>query len=286
MISEETTLSFQDGAKNSIVSYIAPSAKSVIILLPAMGIRASYYYRFAEQLAQQNISTILMDWRGFGKSSERPSHRTNFGYQQLLEDTILLLQTIKERYKEQKIYLMGHSLGGQIGALSLSTMKEKIDGLILIACGLPYYKHWDGLKQLQLHFANVIFPLAARIFGYFPGHIMGFADKEARGVMRDWCYTLSNGTYRINGKEYDPLLKQLHINTLVLRIEHDWLAPEKAIKGIYEKLHPESVSEKYVLPQELPNGKKLNHFNWTRYSDLVIEKVLQFVTYTRHGVKK
>ena len=90
----------------------------IILILPAMGVKASYYAPLAKNLVSKGITAMSVDLRGLGTYSIRPSRKVDFGYLEMIEDLKTVVHFIKKNYPKQKIYGLGHSLGGQIAALA------------------------------------------------------------------------------------------------------------------------------------------------------------------------
>ena len=82
-----------------------------------MGVRASYYESFAANLCEHGFNVVTADWRGQGKSSERASRTTNFGYEDIICDLRELIEHTDTWFPNTKKIIVGHSLGGQISKL-------------------------------------------------------------------------------------------------------------------------------------------------------------------------
>ena len=80
------TVDFADGSSTTLTLFRTgrPGAPGVLFL-PAMGVEAVYYEVLADTLVEEGVDVALCDLRGHGRSSVRPSRRTNFGYREILE---------------------------------------------------------------------------------------------------------------------------------------------------------------------------------------------------------
>lgn len=60
---------------------------------------------------------LVVHWnqRGAGKSNPGDFDESTMTFQQFLEDGHELTEVLKERFDKQKIYLLGHSWGAQVG---------------------------------------------------------------------------------------------------------------------------------------------------------------------------
>ena len=250
----------------------------IILILPAMGVKASYYAPLAKNLVSKGITAMSVDLRGLGTYSIRPSRKVDFGYLEMIEDLKTVVHFIKKNYPKQKIYGLGHSLGGQIAALAQAKYPDLLSGLILTAANSVYYKTWSGKQRYFNRIGYSIFPLLSRLLGYFPGHKVGFGGKAAKTQLLDWAHVGRTGKYKIIGDnlDYEKALKQVNIPVLAVYIEGDWMSPKAAIAHLYGKFSAASPITNYTLTKA-ETGVKLNHFNWVRNSDSIVEEVKKFI---------
>jgi predicted alpha/beta hydrolase len=167
---ETIPIHFPDGSSNALNIFHSQSgnAKAVIVIFPAMGIKGSYYRHYASVAAEAGINVITIDHRGHGHSSVRASRKSNFGYREQVEaEYPEIIKRVKEIFPTQKIIVMGHSLGGQMGSMFVSRYTDLADGLILNASCSVYYKGWSWASYGILLFA-AFSNLLARLLGYYP----------------------------------------------------------------------------------------------------------------------
>jgi predicted alpha/beta hydrolase len=276
MIEKEIT--YSDNTKNKVSVFSSKTESNVtIICLPAMGVRATFYKHFAKELNSKGYNVITADWRGQGKSSIRASRKMNFGYKEFISDIKQLIEYSEIWFPNSKKLIVGHSLGGQVGSLFTSRFTEYIDGLILIASCSVYYKGWNKRTSLKLFFAGKVFYPISRIFGYFPGNIIGFGGKEAQFVMKDWCFNTISGKYQITNSnfDYEKSLSELYKNILTISIDNDYLASKNAVENLYRKFNSKSNIDHLHLTEKETKIKPLNHFSWAKkptYVSDIIEK--------------
>ena len=135
-------IALKDGSSNCISVFDpdqSPNAP-IVLCFPAMGVMASYYRPLAEELCLQGIVAITADLRGLGHSSIRPSRQVDFGYEDMLTlDYQGVFELIAEQYPSNPVYVLGHSLGGQLGALYLSRFPRSAKGLILVGVASQHF---------------------------------------------------------------------------------------------------------------------------------------------------
>ncbi|WP_367390345.1 alpha/beta fold hydrolase [Lewinella sp. LCG006] len=279
------SIHYRDGSTNQASIFPAPEeATAIIICLPALGVRASYYHDFAQALSEQAFHVVTIDWRGHGHSNLRAGRSIDFGYEELVNDLQELLDYVENWFSVMPVYVVGHSLGGQIASLCAARYPGLIQGLVLIASCSVYYKGWEGLGAWRVWLAAKLFHPISKIVGYFPGRSIGFGDREARKVMHDWCYNGLYGKYRLAGSlfDYEAALQKMETPSLAISIAGDELAPIKATENLVKKFAnttpqmPLNGRIHLVLWQD-ENGQGYNHFNWAKQPQEIIHQITSWI---------
>ena len=272
-------ITFRDRTSSKLQLFKAKKENAPVVLcFPALGVRASFYKHFAQYLAGEGINAITADWRGFGESSVKISRKNNHGYKELIEDIDQILNQVNQKFPQSDKFILGHSLGGQLGALYASRFPKKLNGLILVASALVYYKKWGKkARQIQL-VGNLFYPLSMLV-GYFPGHILGFAGKEARGVMKDWCHNALTGRYEPANEDFDyeASLRQLELPVLSISLDKDQMAVRTACEALYGKFSPNCPVKHLHLTEEDTALRPLNHFAWAKNPEFVGHIVKEWI---------
>ena len=95
---EKLSVISQDGVLNRLTLYRAAQDRAVIVCMPAMGVRASFYRPLAVQLALAGWHVVTADLRGVGESGVRVNSGAQFGYREMLEqDWPANLAVVRER---------------------------------------------------------------------------------------------------------------------------------------------------------------------------------------------
>ncbi len=68
----------------------------------------------------------------------------------------------------------------------------------------------------------------------------------------------------------------LSIPILAAIIERDWMAPNAAIRNLYQKFHPENPTTTYELAKEMV-GKPLNYFNWVKNNVPLVARIKEWI---------
>lgn len=256
--------------------YIKQSDQSdspVMLLFPALGVKASFYDPLAETLSAAGYHVAWFDHRGLGSSSLRPKRGVDYGYETILnQDYPLVVDAVKKEFPDQALFFMGHSLGAQLSAIYAAKKRLKIQGLIHVAAGTPYYKNWKGRERLRLMLASVIFPVFSIAFGYFPGHLLKFAGKQSKTLMLDWARTVRSGNYQPKGsrQSYEKVMVRTEMPILSFTFPRDFFAPPEAAEHLSLKYGPGSkITHLHLPPEKMPHDK-INHFNWVKEAGFLL----------------
>jgi len=184
---EEIDVVAQDGVASKITAFTGahgPSAP-VLICMPAMGVAAKYYEPLAGKILQEGWRFVTADLRGNGLSTLRVRRGISFGYREMVGfDWPAVVGKVKELFPGAPVYLLGHSLGGQLSALYLAANPDAASGLILVAAPSVHFRGWDFPLGLGVLAGTQAACATANLLGYFPGRKIGFGGTEAKGALR------------------------------------------------------------------------------------------------------
>lgn len=248
-------------------AFPADDAATLAVLWPAMGVPARYYRHFAAELNATGMEVVVADLRGTGDSTPRPSRRSRYGLAELTADVEAVLDTLKPRRAGRRTLLVGHSLGGQVCALHLAArhaagLDPGVDGLALLAVGLPYWRCYPGrMAPGTLAFTSLLNATSA-VLGVWPG--WGFGGRQARGVIRGWAHTARTGRYPVlAGVDMEAALPGVRLPVLAVDMETDQYTPAPTVDFLAAKLSAASVTRTHYSAAEA--GSPIDHFTWARH---------------------
>ena len=273
---DEVGIDGKDGVSSRITVFAGDfsSASPVLICMPAMGVPAKFYEPLAVPVMGEGWRLVTADLRGNGLSSVRASREVSFGYHEMVTfDWPAVVEKVETLFPGAPIYLLGHSLGGQLSTLYLAANPGACSGLILVATPSVYYRGWDFPLNLGILAGTQLAWAIAGILGYFPGKKIGFGGTEARGVIRDWAHTGRTGRYEPAGSpvDFERLLGELELPVLSISFEMDLLAPERAVVNLCTKM------KRCRITHHLLGDENLGHLQWVKNLQPVIEKISEWL---------
>jgi len=238
----------------------------ILLCLPAMGAVAGYYTPFAQALAAQGLGmAALLDLRGQGASSAR-ARRDDFGYREILEfDIPAAIARLRKVFGARPLYVVGHSLGGQLALFSAAGPRPRPDGLVLIAAGTAYWRDWPAHQRRAARLGFFAVRTAARLLPFYPGTRLGFGGDQPRRLMRDWGRVTREGRYAPEGSDFDyeSAARSLSLPVLSIGIGEDPIAPGSAREALLARL-PRSAVTRVEIEGVREHTPWKRHFSWAR----------------------
>ncbi|MFD2564466.1 alpha/beta hydrolase [Aquimarina rubra] len=124
---EELKFNVETDTISALILKPATKPKATIFYFHGAGGNITYYLPLTRILAENNFQIVMIDFRGYGRSTGTPTHK-NIAKdgQQFFE---LLLE--REEIKKTPKIIYGISIGTQIATLLAKNNQDKIDGLVL-----------------------------------------------------------------------------------------------------------------------------------------------------------
>lgn len=136
MSEENEFIQSKDGLNLYLRHWAADSPKHVLCITHGLGEHSGRYEAFAKYLNARSIAVVAFDLRGHGQSQGKRGHAANF--EAVLSDVEEMLKFARAEYNDLPMYLYGHSLGGNIVANFVQSMKStELAGFILSS---PFFK--------------------------------------------------------------------------------------------------------------------------------------------------
>lgn len=163
-----------------------------VVIASAMAVPQSFYAPFALWLAQQGFRVWTFDCRGIGRSRPASMRACKVDISSwIAHDYEAMLRHARAGLGGLPLFVLGHSLGGQIAPLLPS--QAQLAGLVNIAVGSGAMRHNQlPVRRRAPLLWFVLAPLLCTLFGYFPGDRLGMLGNIPRRVLfqwRRWCLT-------------------------------------------------------------------------------------------------
>jgi pimeloyl-ACP methyl ester carboxylesterase len=134
---EEINIKATDGKLINGLLFKAYNSKGLIFYLHGNAGSLSSWGEVAKTYTDLKYDVFIIDYRSYGKSEGEIN-----GQNQLFEDNQIAYNELKKNYSEDKIIVLGYSIGTGLASKLASTNNPKL--LILQA---PYYNLTDMMKQ-------------------------------------------------------------------------------------------------------------------------------------------
>lgn len=263
---DTVTLRCADGFQLTGTRFSGGSANGrAVVMASAMGVPRRFYAPLATFLADEGFKVLTFDYRGIGDSRDGPAR----GAQIRMEDWGRLdleaaLRWAASELKAERLFLLGHSAGGQLAGLAPST--AKLDGIVFAAVSSAYPGHWAMPSRLGLLWLmHLHAPLITLGRDFFPPKLGGLSNIPIpAGVVRQWARWA-----RKPGYLYDPrsgvdvsAYSTIRQPILAWQFDDDTYAPQPAHDAILAAYPNAKIERHAIRTREL--GRKVGHFGFFR----------------------
>ena len=274
---ESSTVSTPDGASLAlrVLPHVDPAAP-VVLILPAMAVKAKYYLPLVAALQAAGVSAALVDLRAQGDSKPALGEGPGFGYRELLEvDLPAVVDALGKRFPQAPVHLFGHSLGGQLALLYAAAQPDRVTSVSTIATGSVYWRSFEPSRRLAVLGRGLVVGLVCRLRGRWPGG--GGIGPMTAGVMHDWVRHSRTGRYRPrhSSRDYDALLRELSLPVLSISLDRDPLGPESTVRFLCDRMPSAKLTRWHI--DSSSGVKHIGHASWVKDSDVVAPAVTSWI---------
>jgi predicted alpha/beta hydrolase len=260
------TVTTPDGYPLAARLYQAHGApRAVALVVAAMAVPQGFYAPFARWLAERGFDVLTFDFRGMGDSGPRSLR----GFQANIltwaqQDAAAMLAFARSKAAGRPVAWIGHSLGGQI--LAMTPGNEAIAAAITVASGVGYWReNAYPLRWYSWFLWFVAAPFATALCGYFPGRALGMVGNLPRGVIEQWSRWCRHPEYAvgIEGESMRELYRRPVLPMLSLSFTDDEYMSERNVSvlhGFYVNARREM---RRIAPRDAGLGR-IGHFGYFR----------------------
>ena len=130
--------------------------KAVLLLVHGLAEHSGRYANVANYFVQKGYTVCSFDYSGHGKSEGPRGYVKQFSY--YLDDLKSFLDIVRNLYPENKIFIVGHSVGGTIATNFTINHQNEFDGLILSGTTLIPGSSLSPVKIVMAKFLSLILP--------------------------------------------------------------------------------------------------------------------------------
>ncbi|SNQ48249.1 putative alpha/beta hydrolase [Frankia canadensis] len=253
-------------------------AAPVVLILPAMALKAKFYLPIAKALRAAGLSVVTTDLRAQGEARPGLHDQPTFGYRELIEvDLPRVLAAVASRFPGVRPHLFCHSLGGQVGLLHAAAAAGEaratagrdgdgggqVAGVCVIGTGTVYWKAFGWRRWAEALYSIQTIGLVARVRGYWPGGMLIGGAMPGR-VMTDWARHSRTSRYRPRGttRDYDRLLAELDIPVLAISLDEDRLGPKSNVDFLCGRM-PNARLDRWHITAASGVAHR-DHFAWVK----------------------
>lgn len=253
------------------------------------GISFNYYDRFARFLAENDVPTLIYDYRGIGRS--RP--RSLRGFEASVEDwgskdCAAVLEWISRQFPGALRIVIGHSVGGFVtGFVANGPM---IDRMLLVGAHTGYWRDYAARARPGMYMLwHVLMPALTRVVGYFPGRRLHLLEDLPAGVALEWANRRkADFWWNLKGRDGEPdsariqnavnRFTAIHAPTLAFNFTDDAFATDAATVRILT-LYQNCPATRIVVGPADVGGQRIGHFGFfrTRFRDTLWPRALQWL---------
>jgi predicted alpha/beta hydrolase len=254
----------------------------VLLIVPALGVAARSYRRFAEALQARGISAACAEMRGVGSSPLRARRGVDWGYLDLVDDELRALHAaVTAQLPRAPKVIAGHSLGGQLALLHQARHpQQRAEAVVLLSSGSPWHRAYPLHTRLLVRSLGALAGAMANRLGVFRGELIRFGGPQGAQLMREWSGFVRTGQLGVlAGWDADAALAELDMPLHAVLMRGDYYAPRSST----EHLAAKTASTLEVSHIDTVDGHAPGHFRWMRHPGMVAERLAEVLRATQRA---
>lgn len=273
-------LPLPDGSVTPVRLFTGRVGAPIIVIWPGLGMGARYYEPIAALLAERGFNVAIGELHGQGGNSATAARGHVFGYhEQVTRDfpaTIALARRqlgVDERATSPArlpVYLLGHSMGGQMSSLYAARPGADVEALILLGAGTPHHRVFHGASSRRLRYGAPVMSGISRFRGYWPGgrlDIAGYGRQPAR-LIRDWARFSRTGRILPTDADidYEAAMRSVTLPILSVVLGADADCPEGSARDLLAKMPNARATVEF-------EPRPLGHNRWAREPVSTVDRI-------------
>ncbi len=253
----------EDG-QQLVATHFGEKGKPAVIIAAAVGAKRGYYAKFAQSLVGEDFQVVTFDYRGIGESKAKLNDASVTMSSWGEKDLTAVINWLCNHESNPDIYLVGHSVAGQI--FPLAKNRSRVKAAYFIASQTASSSYWDGKEKFRANLLwNLFLPTTTSLTGKLPSWAYGGKHDLPKYAAKEW------GTWgrHINGVLQDcekraTAFKEINIPLKFISISDDkLLAPKRAVERLYSQYGSTYKDHQHWFPEDF--GKtSIGHFGFFR----------------------
>ncbi len=230
------------------------SSKGIILLCPGLGIPKEFYERYVDFLGQQGYTTLVFDYRGINLEDKELANKDSVNLRNWgIKDMVGATNWLHQQYPQQKLYLFGHSIAGQVAGLMENHVL--INRYFFFCSTTGHHSVFDAsMSAFSWFMFHVHIPITSRIFGYMPPSLTYRGVSIAKGVALEWARWSRKRDYisaffgkTIEQQYYTDIKKSIDW----IYFKDDPIATQKAVGTMMEYYPNATITHHHLTPTEM-----------------------------------
>ena len=234
--------------------------RGVVLVVPAMATRSSYYAPFATHFADRGWRTVTFDYRGMRNRADMKVETADVD--RWFGDVRAILDAVADDAGDLPVTLVGHSLGGQLVPFIQHT---RLASVITIAAGDGHWRrNQPGVRWIAPVLWSVVAPVAIRVAGYYPGGRLKILGDLPGNAMRQWARWCLHPEYlQVDHPEAPSLFAEVKAPMMSLSFTDDELMSAESIKHLHDWYSNADIIHQRFSPEQL-DGRRMGHHGFFR----------------------
>lgn len=234
-----------------------------VIVCPAIFVRERFYADFAAFLAEQGFSALTFSNRGMGGSLAAETRAWNHRLRDWGErDLPAVIAHAREARPEGSLYVVGHSMGGQLVALSEAV--HELRGVVTVGATAAWWGHWSYPDNVAILAWYGVAPLLCRVLATIPAERVGLGPDVSSLLVRDWVRWGRNRHYLYGPFGLRSRMEAYRGRVLCYSFTDDaHLGCLRAVRALHDHYTGAELTHQHVSPREV-GVARLGHFGFFR----------------------
>ncbi len=248
-----------------------------VLVCPAMLVRRRYYRGFCAWLAEQGVRVLCFSFRGAGHSlaaeTDEWDHRiAHWGER----DIPAMIRYARESWPGDRLFLVGHSMGGQLAALSAAV--HELRGIVTVAATAAWWGHWPFPENLGILGWYALVPFLGRALDPLPAERFGVGPDTRSTLVRGWVRWGRDRRYFQGDREVRSHLDLYRGRVLAYWFTDDPFGREAAVRALHDDYVTAELSYRPVAPEDL-DVQSVGHFGFfsRRVGPMLWEEAMEWM---------